>query len=78
MMSALESSTASDEVKENQIDAYKTVTDMSWNFDYDGNIPKVADLYKRAKTNQWNADDLELYTIIDPSNPIMGRDSTHY
>ncbi len=77
-MSALETSTASDEVKENLVDAYKTVTDMSWNFDYDGNIPKVHDLYTRAKTNQWNADDLEWDTVIDPSNPIMGRDSTQY
>ena len=77
-MSALETSTASDEVKEDLVDAYKTVTDMSWNFDYDGNIPKVRDLYTRAKTNQWNADDLEWDTVIDPSNPIMGRDSTQY
>ena len=77
-MSALETSTASGEVKENLIDAYKTVTDMSWNFDYDGNIPKVRDLYTRAKNNQWNADDLEWDTVIDPSNPIMGRDSTQY
>lgn len=77
-MSALESSAASDDVKQNMVDAYKTVTDMSWNFDYDGNIPKVAELYTRAKNNQWNADDLEWDTVIDPSNPIMGRDSTQY
>lgn len=77
-MSALENSTASDDVKQNLVDAYKTVTDMSWNFDYDGNIPKIRDLYTRAKNNQWNADDLKWDTVIDPSNPIMGRDSTQY
>jgi hypothetical protein len=67
-----------DEVQENLVDAYKTVTDMSWNFDYDGNIPKVHDLYTRAKNNQWNADDLEWDTPIDPSNPIMGREGSDY
>ena len=67
-----------DEQQENLVDAYKTVTDMSWNFDYDGNIPKVHDLYVRAKENQWNADDLEWDTPIDPSNPIVTREGTVY
>lgn len=67
-----------DEQQENLVDAYKTVTDMSWNFDYDGNIPKVHDLYVRAKENQWNADDLEWDTPIDPSNPIVTREGTEY
>ncbi len=77
-MSALENSNESDDRKQDLVDSYKTLTEMSWNFDYDSNIPKIHDLYNRAKTNQWNADDLAWDTVIDPSNPIMQRDNTQY
>lgn len=78
MAEQVQDTTDRDELQEGLVDAYKTVTDMSWNFDYDGSIPKVHDLYTRAKTNQWNADDLAWDTPIDPSNPIMGREGTQY
>jgi len=77
-MSAVEDTVDTSERKENMIDAYKAVTDISWNFDYESSIPKMQDLYTRAKNNQWNADDLAWDTLIDPSNPIMSRDSTQY
>jgi hypothetical protein len=77
-MSAQEDSVDTGEQKENLIDSYKAVTDIAWNFDYESSIPKMQDLYTRAKNNQWNADDLEWDTLIDPSNPIMNRDNTQY
>ena len=77
-MSALENTADSDEKKQDLVDSYKTVTEMSWNFDYESSIPKIHDLYTRAKSNQWNADDLDWDTVIDPSNPIMGRDHSQY
>ena len=73
-----EDSVDTGEQKENLIDSYKAVTDIAWNFDYESSIPKMQDLYTRAKNNQWNADDLEWDTLIDPSNPIMNRDNTQY
>ena len=67
-----------DEQEQGPIEKYKTVTEMSWNFDYESSIPKINDLYTRAKNNQWDADDLDWDIKIDPSNPIMGRDQTQY
>jgi hypothetical protein len=52
--------------------------EVSWNFDYDGEIPKIQDLYTRAKANQWNADDLDWELPIDPSNPIMSPEHSQY
>jgi len=77
-MSTVENSVDKEEAQENMIDAYKAVTDVSWNFDYESSIPKMQDLYTRAKNNQWNADDLDWDTVIDPSNPIMSRDNSQY
>lgn len=77
-MSAVGKQGVSDETKQDQIDSYKAVMETSWNFDYESNVPKIRDLYTRAKTNQWNADDLDWDTPIDPSHPIMGRDKTQY
>jgi hypothetical protein len=69
---------APDDTKQNLVDCYEAVTQFSWNFDYAGSVDKVEDLYKRAKTNQWNADDLAWDTIIDPSKPIVQRGDTAY
>lgn len=59
-------------------DTYKAPMEVSWNFDYAGEIPKVKDLYTRAKNNQWNADDLDWETPIDPSNPFMSPEHSQY
>ncbi len=74
----VESIRDTDERKQNLVDSYKAVMEVSWNFDYETSIDKVNDLYKRAKTNQWNADDLDWDVAIDPSNPIMRRENTQY
>jgi hypothetical protein len=59
-------------------ETYKASMEVSWNFDYAGEIPKVHDLYTRAKSNQWNADDLDWDSPIDPSNPIMSPEHSQY
>jgi len=60
------------------IESYKAPMEVTWNFDYDGEIPKISDLYTRAKSNQWNADDLDWDSPIDPSNPIMTPEHSQY
>ncbi len=51
---------------------------VTWNFDYQGSVQKLDDLYNRAKDNQWNAADLDWDTHIDPSNPIVASTNTDY
>jgi esterase/lipase superfamily enzyme len=51
---------------------------VSWNFDYQGQVAKLDDLYNRAKENQWNAADLAWDTPIDPSNPIIAPEHSQY
>jgi hypothetical protein len=41
-------------------------------------VPKIVDLYRRAKDNQWNADHLKWDTPIDPANPIIAPDHSMY
>ena len=65
-------------IRESTIHSYKTPMDVSWNFDYEAGVPKIEDLYKRAKDNQWNADHLKWETPIDPSNPIIAADHSMY
>ena len=77
-MSTLENIRDTDDTKQNLVDNYKTLMEVSWNFNYETGIAKVKDLYARAKTNQWNADDLDWGVSIDPSNPIMRRENTLY
>ncbi len=59
-------------------DCYQTIMDVAWKFDYQAGVPKLDDLYKRAKENQWNADDLKWDTPIDPANPIIAPDHSMY
>ena len=77
-MSTVDSIQDHDDRKVHLQDCYQAVMQVSWNFDYEGSIDKVNDLYRRAKTNQWDADDLEWDIEIDPSNPIMHRGNTQY
>ncbi|NOX52668.1 MAG: ferritin-like domain-containing protein [Gammaproteobacteria bacterium] len=51
---------------------------VSWNFDYEGEVLKLDDLYNRAKENQWNADELDWNTSIDPSSPIVSSNNSSY
>lgn len=77
-MSAIDNERATDVRKEELVDSYKALTEITWNFDYESTVPKLQDLYTRAKTNQWSADDLNWDTVIDPANPIMQRGNSQY
>lgn len=57
---------------------YKTMMEVSWNFDYQDRIGKLDDLYTRAKDNQWRAEDLKWDTPIDPSSPIIAPEHSQY
>ncbi len=59
-------------------DTYETLMKVAWNFDYEGQVAKLDDLYQRAKENQWNAAELEWDTPIDPSNPIIAPEHSQY
>src|SRR5574338_689402 len=65
-------------VEHRPADSYKTPMDVAWNFDYEAGVPKVEDLYRRAKDNQWNADHLKWDTPIDPASPIIAPDHSVY
>ena len=59
-------------------ETYQTLMDVAWKFDYRSGVTKLDDLYKRAKDNQWNADDLKWDTPIDPANPIIAPEHSQY
>ncbi len=59
-------------------DTYQTLMEVAWNFDYRGQVAKIDDLYHRAKENQWNAEDLDWDTAIDPANPIIAPEHSQY
>ncbi len=59
-------------------DTYQALVNIAWKFDYQSGVAKLDDLYKRAKENQWNADDLKWDTAIDPSNPIVSPEHSQY
>jgi hypothetical protein len=59
-------------------ETYETLMQVSWNFDYRGQVEKLDDLYNRAKENQWNAAELAWDTPIDPSNPIIAPEHSQY
>lgn len=78
MTDVLDDIRETDDRKQELLDSYKTLMEVSWNFNYETDIEKVKDLYTRAKNNQWNADELDWDVTIDPSNPIMRRENTQY
>lgn len=59
-------------------ETYRTMMEVSWNFDYQDRIGKLDDLYRRAKDNQWRAEDLKWDTPIDPASPIIAPEHSQY
>jgi hypothetical protein len=60
-------------------DFYRNPMEIAWTFRYELGKGKVEDLYKRAKQNQWDADEiLPWNTEVDPSNPLMTDRSSVY
>lgn len=57
-------------------DIYSAPLDIAWTFDYFLSGDKVEDLYKRAKRDQWNSDELLPWDIeVDPSKPLINDES---
>ncbi|MGA0599527.1 ferritin-like domain-containing protein [Caulobacter sp. KR2-114] len=60
-------------------DIYKNPMSIAWTFDYLMSHDKVEDLYKRAKQNQWDSDELLPWdTPVDPSKPMINDRSDPY
>ncbi|MBI3676595.1 MAG: ferritin-like domain-containing protein [Proteobacteria bacterium] len=60
-------------------DLYRNPMEIAWTFNYDFGKGKVEDLYKRAKQNQWDSDELLPWdTKVDPSNPLITDRSSMY
>jgi P-aminobenzoate N-oxygenase AurF len=51
--------------------AFATPMEISWQFDYEVELPKLRNLYGKSKRLQWNAEDLDWSQEIDPSRPII-------
>jgi len=57
-------------------DIYKAPLEIAWTFDYFMSGDKVEDLYKRAKQDQWNSDELLPWDMdVDPSKPLINDES---
>jgi len=60
-------------------DLYRNPMEIAWTFDYLLGRGKIEDLYKRAKQNQWDADEtLPWDTQVDPSSPLINDRSSMY
>lgn len=58
-------------------DVYRNPMEIAWSFDYLLGKGKVEDLYKRAKQNQWDSDQLLPWdTKVDPSSPLIADRSS--
>ena len=60
-------------------DIYRHPMDIAWTFQYDLSGDRVEELYKRAKQNQWDSDELLPWdTPVDPSKPLINARSDVY
>jgi hypothetical protein len=60
-------------------DIYRHPMDIAWTFKYVLSGDRVEDLYKRAKQNQWDSDELLPWdTPVDPSKPLINARSDVY
>ncbi|MEI9988839.1 MAG: ferritin-like domain-containing protein [Rhizomicrobium sp.] len=60
-------------------DLYRNPMEIAWTFDYALGKGKVEDLYKRAKQNQWDSDELLPWdTQVDPSKPMVSDRSSMF
>ncbi len=60
-------------------DVHKTLLDIAWTFRYELSGDKVEDLYRRAKQNQWDSEEILPWdTPVDPSKPLINARSDIY
>jgi len=63
----------------NPDDIYRNPMDIAWTFAYEFGQDKVEDLYRRAKQNQWDSDELLPWDHeVDPSNPMLADQSIYH
>lgn len=66
-------------VEMNPDDFYRNPMEIAWSFRYAMSADKVEDLYKRAKQNQWDSDEILPWdTPVDPSKPLINDRSDVY
>ncbi len=60
-------------------DLYRNPMEIAWTFDYLLGQEKVEDLYRRAKLQQWNSEEILPWDMqVDPSNPLIADRSSLY
>ncbi len=60
-------------------DLYRNPMEIAWTFNYEFGDTKVDELYRRAKQNQWDADQILPWdTQVDPSSPLISDRSSLY
>ena len=60
-------------------DSYDNNMQIAWKFSYDVSDPKLEDLYRRAKQNQWDSDEqLDWSQNVDPSRPLVSEEQNTY
>jgi hypothetical protein len=61
-------------------DLYRSPMEIAWTFAYELGQGRVEELYRRAKQNQWNSDELLPWdtTMVDPSSPLIADRSSLY
>ena len=60
-------------------DCYDNTMQIAWKFSYDVSDPKLEDLYRRAKQNQWDSDEqLDWNQPVDPSRPLVNETQNTY
>lgn len=66
-------------VEMNPDDFYQNPMNIAWSFRYALSGDKIEDLYRRAKQNQWDSDQLLPWdTPVDPSKPLINDRSDIY
>jgi hypothetical protein len=66
-------------VSMNPDDLYTNPMAIAWTFDYFLSGDKIEDLYRRAKIDQWNSDELLPWdSVVDPSKPMIDDRSNVY
>ncbi len=60
-------------------DIYENTMQIAWKFSDDIADPKLEDLYRRAKQNQWDSDEqLDWDQPVDPSRPMVNEEQSVY
>jgi hypothetical protein len=56
----------------------RTPMQITWQFDYEIDIAKLRNLYSKSKRAQWDAEDLDWASEIDPGKPLVDESRFRY